>query len=119
MLIAVGMYLPFETTFAIFVGGVFKWILDKIVEKRKMSKQDKELVDNKGILLASGFIAGEALTGVLLAGLVLLGIPSLTEHFFGVEELSILNSAGGWLSLIIFGIIAFAFIVIPLRKKAV
>jgi putative OPT family oligopeptide transporter len=28
MLIAVGMYLPFHTTFAIFIGGIIKWIAD-------------------------------------------------------------------------------------------
>ena len=28
MLVAVGMYLPFETTFAIFIGGVFRAVAD-------------------------------------------------------------------------------------------
>ncbi|MBU4445699.1 MAG: oligopeptide transporter, OPT family, partial [Candidatus Marinimicrobia bacterium] len=34
MLISVGMYLPFNTTFAIFVGGLIKYIVDKVAEKR-------------------------------------------------------------------------------------
>ena len=29
MLFAVGMYLPLDTTFAIFVGGIFRWLTDK------------------------------------------------------------------------------------------
>ena len=30
MLIAVGMYLPFNTSSAIFIGGLFKWILNRV-----------------------------------------------------------------------------------------
>ena len=34
MLVCVGMYLPLETTFAIFIGGLIKGVVDKIVAKR-------------------------------------------------------------------------------------
>ena len=34
MLVAVGMYLPLETTFAIFVGGMIKGIIDRIAARR-------------------------------------------------------------------------------------
>ena len=34
MLFAVGMYLPLGTTFAIFVGGVIRWITDKLRDRR-------------------------------------------------------------------------------------
>jgi len=114
MLIAVGMYLPFETTFAIFIGGVLAWIAGIIAKKRGDNRSNME---GPGILLASGFIAGEALTGVLLAALVLLGIPSLTEYFFGVQELKLLSNYGGWLSLIIFALVAYCLVWIPLKKK--
>lgn len=67
MLIAVGMYLPFNTTFAIFVGGLIKLASDKFLKKRSADDKQKIKVANVGILVASGFIAGEALTGVLLA----------------------------------------------------
>ncbi len=69
MLISVGMYLPIDTTFAIFVGGVMKGMLDKILAKRKVEGAAKEKIDNIGVLLASGMIAGEALLGLLFAGL--------------------------------------------------
>ncbi len=115
VLFAVGMYLPFEVTFAIFVGGTMKWFVDWVHKKRGQSTEGGE---GKGILLASGFIAGEALTGVLLAGLVLVGIPSLSEHFLGMREIPLLATYGGWLSLIVFGVVAIALIGIPLRKKA-
>jgi len=64
MLVSVGMYLPLETTFAIFIGGIIKGILDIMVKKRKLNEAQKVRIENIGILLASGFIAGEALTGL-------------------------------------------------------
>jgi len=70
MLIAVGMYLPFHTTFAIFIGGIIKWVVDLIREKKKLNK---EKVENTGILLASGLIAGEALMGIVIAATVVAG----------------------------------------------
>lgn len=117
MLIAVGMYLPFETTFAIFVGGVFKWVYDTIAKGCKLSDKEREAGENRGILLASGFIAGEAVTGVLLAALVLFGIPSITEWITGKEELAILSQAGGWLSIIVFAVVAIGLIAFPLKKR--
>lgn len=64
MLVSVGMYLPLETTFAIFIGGIIKGILDILVKKNKLNEAQKVRIENVGILLASGFIAGEALTGL-------------------------------------------------------
>ncbi|MFQ6114924.1 MAG: OPT/YSL family transporter, partial [bacterium] len=115
MLIAVGMYLPFETTFAIFVGGLIKLASDKIVDKRGAKEEDKIRVENIGTLVASGFIAGEALTGVLLAGLVLGGLPSITYLLTGQNEFGFVHTLGGWFSILIFGIVAFGLIQIPLR----
>ncbi len=74
MLIAVGMYLPLETTFAIFLGGLVKGIVDRVVEKRKLSEVRRARVENIGILLASGLIAGEAITGLLFAPLKIANI---------------------------------------------
>ncbi len=34
MLIAVGMYLPFDTTSAIFIGGMMKWMVDRMAQRR-------------------------------------------------------------------------------------
>ena len=45
MLIAVGMYLPFSTTSAIFIGGLIKWILNRISERR--SAEQKLLIEEK------------------------------------------------------------------------
>jgi putative OPT family oligopeptide transporter len=68
MLFAVGMYLPLETTFAIFVGGVFRWVMDSMRDRRGFNDAQKARIENAGVLTASGLIAGEALMGLVKAG---------------------------------------------------
>jgi putative OPT family oligopeptide transporter len=70
MLFSVGMYLPLGTTFAIFVGGLVRWVTDKLRDRRGFNDAQKARVDNAGVLTASGMIAGEALCGLVIAGLV-------------------------------------------------
>jgi len=111
MLIAVGMYLPLHTTFAIFIGGIIKWITTEIMEKRKLNREKTE---NTGILLASGLIAGEALMGILIAATVVIG---------GGKAIlpQIIPGGNPWLGLIVFAILAYILISIPLKngkKKA-
>src|ERR1700736_6266782 len=69
MLVAVGMYLPFGTTFAIFVGGVIRSVGDGVANRRGFNSAQKARVENAGVLVASGLIAGEALLGLVWAGL--------------------------------------------------
>lgn len=69
MLVAVGMYLPFETTFAIFLGGVFRSLGDWIAKRRGYNEAQLARVENAGVLTSSGLIAGEAILGLLWAGL--------------------------------------------------
>ena len=68
MLFAVGMYLPLETTFAIFVGGLIRGFVDKQAAKRGYNAAQKARVENAGVLTASGLIAGEALMGLVRGG---------------------------------------------------
>lgn len=68
MLFSVGMYLPLETTFAIFVGGLFRWATDRVRDRRSFNPAQKARVENAGVLTASGLIAGEALCGLVVAG---------------------------------------------------
>jgi putative OPT family oligopeptide transporter len=69
MLVAVGMYLPFETTFAIFIGGVFRSLGDWMAKRRGLNQAQMTRVENAGVLTASGLIAGEAVLGLVWAGL--------------------------------------------------
>jgi OPT family oligopeptide transporter len=107
MLVAVGMYLPFDTSSAIFVGGLMKWMVDRISANR--TADVKLSIEERGTLLASGLIAGEAIVGILLAVVFLAGMPAIaTFKFF--------PSWGGWLSLIGFASIAYVLIRIPTRN---
>jgi putative OPT family oligopeptide transporter len=115
-LIAVGMYLPFETTGAIFLGGCLKALADRLARRRGIAG---ESFDNFGSLLASGLIAGESLTGVLFAGLVLVSsrFSSVTNLLFGVDELAwVAGPAGAWTSLIALGAITWLLVKMPLRN---
>ena len=67
MLVAVGMYLPINTTFAIFLGGMFRWLTNSLRQKGALNEAQQARVENVGILTASGLIAGEALMGLVIA----------------------------------------------------
>jgi putative OPT family oligopeptide transporter len=67
MLFSVGMYLPLETTFAIFLGGMIRWVTDKARDNGIFNDAQKARIDNAGVLTASGLIAGEALCGLGVA----------------------------------------------------
>lgn len=109
MLVSVGMYLPIETTFAIFVGGLFKGAVDWYNEKRKYNLAQKTRVENTGVLLASGLIAGEALMGLIIAILAVVNI-FIYDYFVFFEHPSFL------ISLVIIGLIGFIMIQIPLKN---
>ena len=112
MLVCVGMYLGLETTFAIFVGGLIRGLLDHYVTKRRCNDAQKSRVENTGVLLAAGLIAGEALVGLLVALLAILKVgydkwlPSIFNFLpFRFE-----------VSLLIFGLIGWILVSIPLKN---
>jgi len=86
MLFSVGMYLPIEITFAIFVGGVIRWVTDKLRDRRGLNEAQKARVDNAGVLTASGLIAGEALCGLVIAGVWRGNTPAVfkSPHWIGM-----------------------------------
>lgn len=84
MLIFVGMYLPLDTTFAIFIGGLIKGILDLYIQRRNYNEKQTATVENTGILLASGLIAGEALMGLIIAIFAIFSI--FFGGFLGIEK---------------------------------
>jgi len=121
MLIAVGMYLPFTTTFAIFIGGIFKYITEKIGEKEisketdEAKKQEKRsLLENLGLLVSSGLVAGEALVGIILAILVVSDIK-LNILLGNVDASGEPRTGFAVLGFLIFILLAFVMIYFPLK----
>jgi uncharacterized oligopeptide transporter (OPT) family protein len=70
---AVGLYLPLSSSTPIFVGGMIRWFADRYVRRKHAAKQltEDQLVaegdKSPGVLLASGYIAGGAIAGILIA----------------------------------------------------
>ncbi len=116
MLIAVGMYLPFETTSAIFVGGVIKWIADRAAARR--SPEERAMVEERGTLLASGLIAGEAIAGILLAVVFVAGVPSFATLITGQPQLHLPAMLTTPLTVAAGLSIAWVLVKIPLNRDA-
>lgn len=121
MAVAIGIYLPFTLTLPIMMGGILKYIADKFVvtkvehidrkSERLTSEQSnsrisdlKEKINNRGILFASGLIAGEAIIGVIIAGIVIAGI-----------NLAMIGESAAWPGLLVFAYLMVLLIYILLR----
>jgi putative OPT family oligopeptide transporter len=87
---ALGMYLPMELNTPVLLGGILSWIVGR--RSKRVSAEVAKLRLDRGILIASGLIAGGALMGVFDAflGVVLFGgdldkkasLHLLSEHAF-------------------------------------
>ena len=96
MLVAIGMYLPIGTTFAIFIGGLVRWVTDTVAKRRGYNEAQRIRVESVGVLAASGMIAGEALTGLITAtfSFLKLKIPVVFEspsYIVGIVVLFVLG----------------------------
>jgi len=67
MAFAVGVYLPFELSSPIFLGGLVAWLVSRTLDQTRASPERRGEVERMGLLAAAGFITGEALMGIGLA----------------------------------------------------
>ena len=120
MLVAVGMYLPFETTFAIFVGGLFRSVGDWVSKRRGYNEAQQARVENSGVLTASGLIAGESLMGLFWAALVAL---ALAQQHWLQGAAAVAKRITSWqffshplyiVGLVVMGLLALLMIALPL-----
>jgi len=110
MLVCVGMYINLGTTFAIFLGGVIRAMVNGFTERHKHNAAQKARVENTGILLAAGLIAGEALIGLLFAALAFGSVNY--ETFLG--KLSSFFPLGFWFALVVLAFLAWLLVQVPL-----
>jgi hypothetical protein len=123
--VAVGMYLSLGSTTPIFVGGMVRFVADTL---RGKPKSEAESETSPGVLLASGYIAGGTLCGLIVAFFTFLPDSfnetiNLGLHLFGTP-----NEKGrmewkpddvGWakvLSVVVFGLMALFLVYIGTRK---
>ncbi|MBN1391022.1 MAG: oligopeptide transporter, OPT family [Candidatus Thermoplasmatota archaeon] len=94
MAVAIGIYLPFTLTTPIFLGGVLGWLSERWVVKKtrmydglqgealeKRISENRESTFNKGLLFAAGLVAGEAVLGVIVALIIIIGGPGAIAVF--------------------------------------
>ena len=71
LVFAVGVYLPLSSSSPIFVGGIIRWLVNHRAQgrERTMLPEDVLAESNRGpgVLLASGYIAGGAIAGIVIA----------------------------------------------------
>ena len=65
--VAIGIYLPFELSVPILIGGLVHWFIKRVQRDRSFSSEGVVESDRRGLLFASGLITGEALMGILMA----------------------------------------------------
>ncbi|HJQ26174.1 MAG TPA: oligopeptide transporter, OPT family [Blastocatellia bacterium] len=86
---AVGVYLPLSSSSPIFIGGLIRLLVDKYVRQKfaKDELSEDQLVaegdKSAGVLMASGYIAGAALAGIIFA--VMNGYPALAGFNSRIE----------------------------------
>jgi putative OPT family oligopeptide transporter len=86
--VALGIYLPIHLSAGILVGAIVRVLVDK---KFKKNVTQQKMQIEKGILLASGLVAGDAIMGIVVAGFAAGGLaesigfgvrfmPSITQN---------------------------------------
>jgi putative OPT family oligopeptide transporter len=84
LVFSVGVYLPLSSTAPIFVGGLVRWLVDrrnnKLAHNKNLSEEEKQVAGDSsaGVLLSSGYIAGGALAGIVIA--ITAGVLTNFDH---------------------------------------
>ncbi|MFA5264112.1 MAG: oligopeptide transporter, OPT family [Opitutaceae bacterium] len=121
---AVGVYLPLSASTPIFVGGMIRWLVDAL-KRRQLKDADlgeeqltAESDKSPGVLLASGYIAGGAIAGIVIAFLA--GVLDRADAFLTRWSMSnnpFFNGPGSdLLSMIPFGLLSI-FLFLVAREK--
>lgn len=93
---AVGVYLPLSSSSPIFIGGMVRWLVDRSMRKRLRHRNltEDQLVaegdKSPGVLMASGYIAGGAIAGIVIAFMA--GLPALDPVDKGIKNWSKTNN---------------------------
>ena len=118
---AVGVYLPLATSAPIWVGGLIRWFVDRqrrreqasarMTEEQHIAEGDK----SPGVLMASGYIAGGAIAGIVIAFMA--GI--LSDTYNALEKWASAHNPfytqlPGWIAPDLLALIPFAVLVVIL-----
>lgn len=99
--VAIGLYLPLSLSTPLMVGGLIALLVKKFTNKEQFGAKNL-----KGVLFASGMVAGDGLVGVIVAFMV--GSWGAFRTFYnnhGDMNNSLSGTFGPWLALIVFGVL--------------
>jgi len=100
--VAIGLYLPLSLSTPIMTGGIVAWLVKRYSTKQQYGKRNL-----RGVLFASGMVAGDGLFGVVGAFMIgsWPGFAAYYDNHYGMMN-SLSGSFGPWLALILFGCLA-------------
>ncbi len=95
----IGIYLPLEVVVTIAVGGVIGWLAERRLRGAAASDEVRAAARRRGVLIASGFLVGESIVGVLVAAADTLAGRGSSLVLVGAEFAPV----AGWLGAAMFG----------------
>lgn len=105
---ALGMYLPLHVNTPVLVGGLIAWFVTRNGTEAQKTKRNE-----KGTLMASGFVAGGAIMGVIAAGAKRIGQVVAGDdnwsvaHALGLNQWAEENYLSATVTLLVFGLLAY------------
>jgi putative OPT family oligopeptide transporter len=105
---ALGMYLPLSVNTPVLAGGLIAWFVTRNGTDAQKSKRNE-----KGTLMASGFVAGGAIMGVIAAVIRFSGISASgnqewsVDHALGLNKWATENSLSATVTLVAFLVLAY------------
>ncbi|HVF39555.1 MAG TPA: oligopeptide transporter, OPT family [Gemmatimonadaceae bacterium] len=115
---AVGVYLPLSSSSPIFIGGLIRWLVDKWIARKHAGKSltaDQLVAEgdkSPGVLMASGYIAGGAIAGIIIAFLA--GVPFMADFNSRITAFGESNPMHSGPAADALSLIPFAFLIIVL-----
>jgi len=115
---AVGVYLPLSSSSPILFGGLIRWGVDKWIARKHAGlnlTHDQLIAEgdkSPGVLMASGYIAGGAIAGIIIAFLA--GVPAMAGFNQGIEAFGESNPFRTGASSDVLSLIPFAVLIVIL-----
>lgn len=99
---ALGLYLPINLSSGVLIGGIIRVLVDK---KFKKNEEQLKVQTEKGVLTASGLVAGDALMGIVIAVFAFIDV----NIGFGPKLLGDALASSPWTSSLLLAILVFLF----------
>jgi putative OPT family oligopeptide transporter len=115
---AVGVYLPLSSSSPIFIGGLVRYLVDKWIARKHAGARltpDQLIAEgdkSPGVLMASGYIAGGAIAGILIAFLA--GVPAMAGFNARISAFGEANPFRSGPSADLLSLIPFAVLIVVL-----